>query len=150
MSERKSFKIPGYDCRDGRCQHTPKGDHGICGEEWVYVVKGGDRAVSTSLHTRIYPATVPARPLDDPPYYGGIGFHRGWQPYEECTSRPCDWVDGGKCYSDVGFGIGDDLWKRTGDAARFEQSEEFWKLLESYLPDDRPPPDQDDPEEILP
>jgi hypothetical protein len=38
---RLSFKTPGYDCRDGRCQHETKGNHGIHGEEWWYVVRDG-------------------------------------------------------------------------------------------------------------
>ncbi len=132
--ERLTFKVPGYDCLHAPCNHATKGEHGIHGEEWWYVVKDGDRAVAVSLMTENFPPTVPLWKVRGGPAAGPVSFHREWQEHEHENQQRCEWVTGGKCYSDYGFVLGDEVWS-SGDTSRFEQGEGFWTILESYLPD---------------
>jgi hypothetical protein len=45
---RASFRRPGYDCRR-ECKHTPKGDHGWHGDEWIYVVGDEEGALVLTI-----------------------------------------------------------------------------------------------------
>jgi hypothetical protein len=60
--KRESFQRPGYDCMFAPCQHERKGDHGIHGEEWVFVSIANDRqtALVLTVYTDIFPETIPA------------------------------------------------------------------------------------------
>lgn len=134
--ERVAFKRSGYDCKYSPCEHTPKGDHGIHGEEWWYVVKDGDRAVSCFVMTHRFPPTVPSRVLaGEPNRPGSVGFHRAWSESEyDYEVKGCEWIDGGGCYSSTSYCLADEVFA-LGNADTFEQPEDFWLCLESLLPE---------------
>lgn len=74
---RKTNVRPGHDCRFAPCIHTPKGDHGIHGDEirhWIVTEVADGRRVALALliFTDKMPATVP----------------RGW--IEQPTVRPAE------------------------------------------------------------
>lgn len=61
MPTRHTKIIPGFDDVLNGCEHTPKGEHGRCGEQWLYIVRSddGNAALYLEVHTSIYPSTTP-------------------------------------------------------------------------------------------
>ena len=132
MIERKSWETPGFNCGpEGRdCKHDPKGDHGIDGGSWWYVVSDGPRAVSLMVLANRYPESV-ARPLPEclnKPMATGLTQHDA-----DPDGRRCEWVEGGRCHCDSSYMAGGRLWEERGDPTQFEQPEAFWLALEAEL-----------------
>lgn len=61
MPTRHTKIIPGFDDIINGCDHEPKGNHGRCGEQWLYIVRTDDgrAALYLEVHTSIYPSTTP-------------------------------------------------------------------------------------------
>ena len=132
--ERLTFQRPGYDCRT-KCVHEVKGDHGIHCDEWWYVVKDGDVAVSLNIFSGIWPKTAPHVPSAlDPdrwPMAADLTVHVAF-PVDEYSQeeRECQWVEGGKCYGCHSSTLwAADFYKKHG-VDKYEQPESFWLALE--------------------
>ena len=133
---------PGYDCRNVPCKHERKGDHGIAGDEWTYVVTDGQTAINLSVLTSRYPDTVPpvarevAREAINRDGYGNLpsdlGRHFTKRVSEwECPLESCLWLDGQPCFYD-GSGLQAlEFWLAHGDGSKPEQGEAFWVALEA-------------------
>jgi hypothetical protein len=93
------------------------------GEEWTYVVRDGD--VALSLELSVHPRE---RPLAWIVLHRGFPLSHGSEP-----SRPCEYVESGVCMGNEGGGHwADTVWShRTGD--EFEQGESFWRAFEAEL-----------------
>jgi len=132
--QRITQKEPGYDCR-AQCQHKKKGDHGIMSDTWWYCVRDGDRAVSLSVYSSDYPATVDRSSL-----FGSLLCNRPvaitvHRKSSSGTDKACNWLDGQPCEPAM-FSLiwADQHFKRFfqhRDA--YVQGEDFWKKLESIL-----------------
>jgi hypothetical protein len=133
--KRHQLREPGYDCgRDGeRCQHDKKGKHGIAAERWQYALAAGRYAVSLSVSSGIYPASVTRLPaiLRGGPEGEAICTHVACDPTRP-DARRCDYVEGGYCTGDCGFLNGRDFFARHGSPT-FDQSEAFWAALGAEL-----------------
>jgi hypothetical protein len=128
--ERKTIIRPGYDCRV-KCSHDPPGNHGIAGDEWVFVVMDGERAVSLSILSNDYPPTVEREHLPDvlrEPITGALAWHR-YHP----DGHDCSWVAGGKCEHDVSYLEAGRFWKEHAVGNQSEQPASFWLALEEEL-----------------
>lgn len=144
MRERKTIIRPGYDCRV-KCTHDPPGDHGICGDEWVFVVMDGPRAVSLNVLSADYPPTVERATLPGvlrKPMPSGLTVH-----HADPHGRECDWVTGGKCVCEVSWLWATAFWREYAVGQQSEQPESFWLALESELDagGERPLAATDDP-----
>lgn len=128
--KRETVVRPGFDCRT-ECKHDPPGDHGICGEEWCYVVSDGGRALSLGFLSAHYPDSV-TEPLPDVLRQGVAG------PLMLHSADPngvtCQWVTGGRCsLESISYLSSGRLWALYGDPRQTEQSEAFWLALETKL-----------------
>ena len=140
--KRQSYKRPGWDCirnpcgKNG-CGTNPGSSHGIHGDDWVYVVSDGPFALSLTVFSHQFPATVPPetvrRLADAGPFGADLSLHVGL-PVEDGRARDCEYVEGGKCYQGhrwSSVSAADEFWldsARPGDS--FDQSEGFWRALE--------------------
>lgn len=132
---REHWVTPGYDCRT-ECKHQVKGEHGICGDQWVYAVTDGKRAVSISVITPRFPESVDlalhppdVRAVLERYFATALTLHEA-----DPDGMPCKLVDGGLC--SVGWATyfgAQRFWKAWGDERQPEQSEAFWRALESEL-----------------
>lgn len=74
MFRRSTEVVVGYDCMFTECQHTPKGEHGIRGNQILHrlhteLPDGRQVAIELALGTNVYPDTVPdywAQPREAP------------------------------------------------------------------------------------
>ncbi len=130
--ERRTNVEPGYDCRKV-CQHERKGDHGIRCDEWWFVVVDGDHAVTLTVFSGKFPASV-----DVLGFAGtrcaesvgcGLALHRA-----DPEGVRCEYVRGGRCSSEASYLGGEAFWKKFGVAdAGTRQPESFWQALEAKL-----------------
>jgi hypothetical protein len=142
--KRLTSRTPGYDCRNAPCQHEEKGDHGISGGYWRFVVVAdeGDLALVLTVFADDYPDTVPAavrkRWRDDrardlltsldvcslfPTDRDDVG-HSG---------RPCEWL-GVPCFRGWSSSLqGAELLKASGHPYQAEPTEALWLALEEKL-----------------
>ncbi len=128
--KRQTIVRPGYDCRV-KCEHDPPGDHGICGDEWIYVVSDGEAALVYSVLSDRYPATVDRSTLPEVLLRGMGGAMAIHRPGKSDEAMACQYIDSGWCDIDtIGYLIGRDFWKKHGDPKQSEQSEAFWQALE--------------------
>jgi hypothetical protein len=128
--ERKTIIRPGYDCRV-KCTHETPGDHGICGDEWVFIVMDGERAVSLNILSSDYPPTVERVGMPgilERAIPGALTWHR-YAP----DGHECPWVAGGTCENDSTYTGARDFWKAHAVGEQSEQPESFWKALEAEL-----------------
>lgn len=124
---------PGYDCRTV-CKHERKGEHGICSDVWFFVITDGRRAVSLSVFSADYPATV-ERPLPeclDKSSGVGLCWHEATHA-EDSEGRECDVLPAGRCKGDTTYLGARDFWREHGDPRQLAQAEEFWIALEAKL-----------------
>jgi hypothetical protein len=135
---KRIFKIvPGYDCRV-ECKHTPSGDHGIHGDEWLYAVVADDgiSALSLTVFSDVYPSTVDMT-FRRRPQGSDLSLHVGFatEP-EDCRFdvlnwQACDVLGGGRCvvFKSSAW-CADEFWKAHGRLEP-EQLEAFWTALEA-------------------
>ena len=145
---RKVYRTPGYDCRNGRCQHPRKGDHGISGGIYTWVV------TDTSAPGRVagvlwcfaseFPDTVSpeVRNRRVEVIIGGASVHVDF-PVDRDDVRnpagtPCVYLDGVPCYLAVDSTLAPEEVFRTVlvrdayNAPVYEQPETFWLVLEAW------------------
>jgi hypothetical protein len=144
---RHSEIVPGYDCFN-ECKHPSKGNHGIHGDEWHYVVVSDDGhiALALTVYTDIYPPTVEKwqrdseRPIEerrsgtDLTYHVGFSTTRGeMRDYDPKTwGSECPHV--GRCDASRTTALGaGEFFRAHGDSNQFEQAESFWAALEEKL-----------------
>jgi hypothetical protein len=132
---RVSSKRPGYDCGpDGsRCKHEKKGDHGIGGDEWLYAVTDGERAVSLLVLSGDYPPSVDRSLFTErmlKPWGAHLSVHESCGPDQGVA---CDLLPCGRCTVDVSYLQAADLWDAHHVGEQFEQPESFWLALEARL-----------------
>jgi hypothetical protein len=130
--KRESGTRGGYNCGPGGrdCQHDPKGDHGIDGGVWWYVVSNGPRAVSLMVLATNFPESVDRAisALLKGPLATQLLHH-----IADPEGRECQYVEGGLCSCDGSYMAGSMLWKEYGDPTKPEQPEAFWLALEAEL-----------------
>lgn len=134
--KREHYVRPGYDCRK-ECLHEPKGEHGICGDTWFYVVSDGKRAVSLEILSDRYPPTVERALLPDvlqKPMAACLVTHVA-DPDADPEQAKCKWVEGGLCRVDGSYLGARAFWNEHGDPKQPEQGEAFWLALEAELPE---------------
>jgi hypothetical protein len=126
--ERRSFKKPGYNCGPGGkdCQHDKKGNHGIHCEEWWYIVRQENFAISLSVFSGDYPDGL----HNHKPRAVALSTHQ-----RSAEGGPCDIFDD-RCIGDCTY-LGAELFFDQVGCPRFEQNEIFWKALEAYLVKER-------------
>lgn len=146
---RKTITRPGYDCvrhpcgKHG-CGTHPGSNHGIHCDDWVFVVSEGDLALTLTVFSGIFPASVPivARRAITYPMGADITLHVGFPSTAEemlgKESRECEHVSTGRCFGmrfSTSLGARDfveewfDKWKGT------DQSEMFWLAMERRFAD---------------
>lgn len=138
MLRRTWFKTEGWDCR-AECKHTPNGDHGIHCEEWIYVVHAEDNrtALSLTVNTGKYPASV--QQSNKAPWGTDVTLHASFPAekeslHDEWRGMACSFVDPPYCETHATSCLkADELWKRFGNNAQIEQSEQFWAALEALF-----------------
>lgn len=141
---KRDFKVqPGYDCMHAPCQHTPKGDHGIHGDQWHYSVirDDGASALSLTVFTTNFPSTVPAhkRFYSDGKTESGsdLSMHTNFPTDRESIQhgskgQKCEYVAGGRCWSDYSTALGaHEFWDEHATKGRKEQPDSFWLALEA-------------------
>lgn len=102
--ERIVEMAPAYDKRDA----DPKKNHGICGMQLRFILRGEKGAVQFSALTGIFLPHVADELLrkgdkDYNPFIGmgtDIGYHASEPQYAGQEPRECDLLPGGKCYYD--------------------------------------------------
>lgn len=113
----------------------PKKDYGIGSARIWFALIGPEAAVTYSVSTGMYLPTV-SEELErtshrfNPfaPTAGPISVHSPYPLYEGHTADECEYLPGGKCYSDGAFCAGSDLLTvmlRDGDEA-------VWSTLEEW------------------
>lgn len=147
--ERKSYKVPGYDCRRGVCPHTPKcnpRDAGIDGGRyyWTLCNAAGDLIVVVHVFAADFPEATPAeirvRRGDRP--IGGVAIHAAFPTEREDILKgkkpePCEFL-GKPCW--VVWESSLALEKFVPVMARddhgvptYAQPEAFWAAVEAFL-----------------
>lgn len=134
--KRASWVRPGYDCFT-ECKHTPKGDHGISDDDWIYAVCDGELALAICVDSHVYPPTVRRQPEDDrAPTGQDFEVHCPWPVagFETLTDiirhkwggTDCSLIPAGKCWvhrTSITYG---EEWFAEHGAPTFEQPESFW------------------------
>lgn len=142
--------VPGYDCRDGRCQHKIKGDHGISGGYHFYAVvtDEGDFALSLSIHACNFPPTVDPQVASewtaDARRYAAVSgplaslsahyLHpTSREQVVEGKAEPCALLPGGFCWNAGSWSlhVGKLLTDNGGDMGTLDAPEAFWQALEA-------------------
>lgn len=142
--------VPGYDCRNGRCQHEHKGDHGISGGRHFYAVvtDEGDFALSLNVYAHDYPATVDPQAVSERRADAQRSIAQGHGPTANLSahylhptdreqvsagaSQPCSLLPGGTCW-DAGswsLDVGRLLIDNGGTLDTLDAPEAFWLALE--------------------
>lgn len=149
--QRQTLRRPGYDCvrspcgRNG-CGKRPGAGHGIHCEDWVYAVTDGAFALSLTVFSGVYPASVPADTVAlmrrHQPCGADLSLHVGGplgvEIWGEANGQECGWVDGKRCYQGCHYyttasGADEFFHDYFRSAAGFDQPEEFWRALEAKL-----------------
>lgn len=153
--KRVTFKVPGYDCMHAPCQHEQKGNHGIDGGQYNYIVIAdeGDLAMSLCLAATEWPETIPAekrqqildydmRSLTSGRARGNMVLHSAGplealsEYHEPSPGRDCPHLPGGRCWTDWSWSDRHRTWHLDQALAfnekglLFEQPEAFWLKLE--------------------
>lgn len=164
---RDTMKIPGYACLyapHGSCPGYPRDDgrnHGIHGEEWIYVVRADDglTALALTVYTDILPDIVPAahqeawrwdswehrpRTLAERRHGSDLTLHVAFPYYVEGPdaerrhpapvrgNRPCEILQQPVCESSITIGLGaHEFWSQHGDPRQHEQDSAFWQPFEA-------------------
>jgi hypothetical protein len=142
--KRSSTVIPGYDHVRNPCGKTCI--HGIHGDEWLFAVADGDLALVLRVYSGVYPPSVPFR-VADPAYPMGVDLDlhsatpTGDSVRDPGDGSPCEWVEGGRCWSGgrASVSTADALFKEHG-ARTIEQPESFWLEMERRLREARAAP----------
>ncbi len=130
------YAAPAFNCGpEGRdCKHKLKGDHGIHGEDWYYVVSNGTVAAQLLVFSGIgTTGDILHRPIAT-----SLSFHVDFLP-EESDIRElkphrgdCKLVE--QCFGTIGYGA---LYARDLFEALLRQyatqSEELWLALENFF-----------------
>ena len=153
--ERKSIRVPGYDCRRGPCPHTPKcntHDAGIDGGRYYYIVREGDLALVLHVLAADFPYTVPLEVRRDRgTLIGGVSIHAPFPTSREEVleaaqgkkQAPCDFLDGKPCWNAWNSwthieNLASVMVRGEYGAAAFTQPEAFWLALEALLTEKAP------------
>lgn len=140
MIQRKTIRIPGWDCITGECPHTPKGDHGRHGEEIQHAVisetpDGRAIAVALVIYTSKFPSTVRQIILDENMWPGGsraAGLFVHVQRKRIGNIDDCPFV-GRYCAAEcIGSLVSDEIWNRHKTDNQ-EATEALWIELEAKL-----------------
>ncbi|MDP3766579.1 MAG: hypothetical protein Q8S13_01060 [Dehalococcoidia bacterium] len=137
--KRRGFAVVlGWDCR-AICEHDQKGDHGIHGDEWNYIVGIEDAALvltvsvsEWSAKSRPFPFVLGDNPLVE------MTWHFAYPTSEEAIKdgeqrQACVFVPMGCIRSASGSSFcASSLWKAHAQPGRL-QSETFWRTLETAL-----------------
>ncbi len=133
---RTSRLTPGYDCirhpcgKRG-CGTNPGSSHGICSDQWCFVVSDGHSALTLEVSSGKYPDSVPAT-VKREPEGATLTIHSPVPLHEGNSADECERIPGGKCYSDGWFGAARDMFLESG-APTFEQPEKLWLALEAWF-----------------
>jgi hypothetical protein len=135
---RESFKVPGYDCDRNPCGKRgcgtrPGAGHGIHNEEWNYVIKDGDVALTLTVGSGVYLDSVPEYQRTHGVRGYDLSLHVDFRVDDGDAGRECTFVPGGRCYQGMRFttAIGADRFvKEQFVGSAFEQGEPFWSALE--------------------
>lgn len=152
--ERISTRTPAFDCilhpcgRNG-CGTYPGSNHGRHSEEWRYIVRTEDVALSLLVYSGFF---LPETVRTDPSYYqhekprgAGLHLHLTFPVDREDlrlsrTMKPCDALAGGRCFAGdsfthykydpivVAMTVSDPVQARD-----FDQPESFWKVFEGVF-----------------
>lgn len=156
--KRHTFKNAPYDCIDvpsscpnlNQPEHEPErrrpycgGSHGRHGEEWGYVSTSNDSKTAFTLlvYTDVFVAGSSIAGCDDDKplarrrYGADLSLHVAFPVDDEQVRgveklRPCDFVEGGGCFT-AWTRTGHDFFEAHGDPAQHEQPESFWLALEA-------------------
>lgn len=140
----------GHDCIYAPCHHTPAGDHGIHGDEWIYasVANDGLTALVLTVFTDVFPDTVPAahqarcaehysgRPkrIDERREGADVTLHCAFPTdvnsvREATPGEECEFV--GVCFTGASSALkAHEFFAAHGDPAQREQTESFWHAFE--------------------
>lgn len=133
--------VPGYDCRT-TCAHTPKGDHGIHGDEWIYIVEAEDRktALALTVFSNKYPPTVDIANLPAAlirPIGADLSLHVSFPTEPDaCLStavgQDCAYVNG-TCHTYYTSAlVARDFYTEHG-GGDVDPTEAFWRALEAVF-----------------
>lgn len=133
--------VPGYDCRT-TCEHEYGGDHGIHGDDWIYVVEAADRktALVLTVFSHKYPPTVDVANLPAVmirPVGADLSLHVSLPTTPDACVTPhegvrCAYVDGG-CHTHYTSALAArDFYTKHGNGD-VEPTEAFWRELEAVF-----------------
>lgn len=137
---RFSHLRPGYDCIRtpcgvNGCGTNPGACHGIHGDEWIYVVSDGVVALSLTVYSSDFPATVPKD--DRGPMGADLTVHATFPTRiedvrEQSTGESCEYVTAGRCFTAGSWCTrAAAFFTRSGAVYGFTQPEAFWLALEA-------------------
>jgi hypothetical protein len=148
-------QLAGFDCRK-KCSHDPKGDHGISGGRFYWILRGDDPrfAFVLVLHADEYPTTVEPHFLANRlarcrevlhegiilPWPGYLALH-STVPLDKSmvaendrgSVHGCEYLDNVPCYDGGSWNAGKDLAgviAHDGGRLLPDQPEAFWAVLE--------------------
>lgn len=132
---RISIRRAGHDCRV-TCSHERKGDHGICSDEWTYLIEEYGFAFGIKVFSFVYPASVnvetlsyrPEAPLASCEWHSLEPRETNW-----AHSDGCEVFQGKRCFFEGGnYGLADRLvLDGKLNPLDFGQAEGFWLVLEN-------------------
>lgn len=135
----------GYDCirapcgKNG-CGKVPGAGHGIHCEEWLYVIRDVDCALSLLVFSGVWPVTVPTAPLSGMTFPRGadISLHCPFPPDDgngDGESRECELVRGGRCWVHNSSSLGAMKFMEQYFVAAHgkDQKESFWRAMEDWF-----------------
>lgn len=137
---RSSRLIPGYDCGTSPCGvngcgSRPGSGHGIGPEMWIYIVSDGEVCLSFHVSSGRYPPAVKNRHAGEEKMdVHSLYIHSSFPMDVDELTRPlpevCEWLEV-PCWTDPwSMSHAKDLGERAGISHQFEQSEQFWSVLE--------------------
>lgn len=134
-----AFKNPGFVCAvdHPQCVGKPSGQqHGVHGDEWMYIVRSGDFALALTVYTDDYrDGKLPGYPFSwrDGPEGADLSLHAPFPTYDESPNK-CGFVRSGSCFRAwSGALVARNFWRDWSDRERFEQRDMFWGGLRIRL-----------------